>query len=270
MAHELSPVRRPLRVRPAPRSALVTCAWLLTVAIQFVATPARAQTAAAPAPVAADTSGLADLDATTFSCAKAGLNAAAREARKAPSQGTYQFSYFRIANDAHHAAYEVHFKSNYPDEKELQVLRCHLLPAGMGPGQHPGYGQPAAGAAPCGRAGRDPGRDGRRLQPPPPFSRQAYERWRPGAGSATITGFLHYQFTSAGSGRPALDETSPYVRGQSCAGHQWRQSARTDGLTGSAISMNDAKCELRLMLGSKRPRAKCGACAQSPSECATG
>src|SRR5262245_47020440 len=56
---------------------------------------------------------LADLDAMTFDCPRAGLNAAAREASKVPSQGTYQFSYFRIVNDAHHASYEVHFKSNY-------------------------------------------------------------------------------------------------------------------------------------------------------------
>ena len=64
--------------------------------------------------------GLEDLDSMTFDCPKAGLNAAAREAAKAPSQGTYQFSYFRIVNDAHHATYEVHFKSNYVDEPELR------------------------------------------------------------------------------------------------------------------------------------------------------
>ena len=73
-----------------------------------------------------------DLDAMTFDCPKAGLNAAAREAAKVPSQGTYQFSYFRIVNDAHHATYEVHFRSNYVGEPELQVLRVHVLPARMG------------------------------------------------------------------------------------------------------------------------------------------
>ena len=135
----------------------------------------------------------------TFGCPKAGLNAAAREAAKVPSQGTYQFSYFKIINDSHHAAYEVHFKSNYAGEPDLK----YCVPStasrdGIRP-DDPGYGQPAAGAAPCGRAGRDPGRDGRRLQPPPPFSRQAYERWRPGAGSATITGFP----VIASSHRPA-------------------------------------------------------------------
>jgi hypothetical protein len=70
--------------------------------------------------VAPATRGLDDLDAMTFDCPKAGLNAAAREASKVPAQGTYQFSYFRIINDAHHATYEVHFKSNYVGEPELQ------------------------------------------------------------------------------------------------------------------------------------------------------
>ena len=50
----------------------------------------------------------------------AALNAAARQAAKAPSQGTYQFSYFKIVNDSHHAAYEVHFKSNYEGEPDLK------------------------------------------------------------------------------------------------------------------------------------------------------
>ena len=71
--------------------------------------------------------GLGDLDALTFSCPKAGLNAAAREAAKAPSQGTYQFAYFKIINDSHHATYEVHFKSNYAGEVDLKycvVLYC--------------------------------------------------------------------------------------------------------------------------------------------------
>jgi hypothetical protein len=69
---------------------------------------------------ATENDGLSDLDAMTFSCSKAGLNAAAREAAKVPSQGTYQFAYFRIVNDAHHAAYEVHFKSNYEGEPDLK------------------------------------------------------------------------------------------------------------------------------------------------------
>jgi hypothetical protein len=70
---------------------------------------------------------LNDLDAMTFGCPKAGLNAAAREAAKVPSQGTYQFSFFRIVNESHHAAYEVHFKSNYAGETDLKycvVVYC--------------------------------------------------------------------------------------------------------------------------------------------------
>jgi hypothetical protein len=70
--------------------------------------------------VAPPTRALDDLDAMTFDCPKAGLNAVAREASKVPAQGTYQFSYFRIVNDAHHATYEVHFKSNYVGEPELR------------------------------------------------------------------------------------------------------------------------------------------------------
>jgi hypothetical protein len=70
--------------------------------------------------VAPATRALDDLDVMTFDCPKAGLNAAARAASKVPAQGTYQFSYFRIINDAHHATYEVHFKSNYVGERELQ------------------------------------------------------------------------------------------------------------------------------------------------------
>jgi len=85
---------------------------------------ATAKPAAVDAAVPAS-SGLSDLDAMTFDCPKAGLNAAAREAAKAPSQGTYQFSYFRIINDAHHASYEVRFKSHYVGEPELRY--CVLM-----------------------------------------------------------------------------------------------------------------------------------------------
>jgi hypothetical protein len=70
------------------------------------------------APPAADS--LGDLDAMTFSCPKAALNAAAREAGKVPSQGTYQFAYFNIINDSHHSSYEIHFKSNYQGETDLK------------------------------------------------------------------------------------------------------------------------------------------------------
>lgn len=65
-------------------------------------------------------SGLEKLGQMTFACPKAGLNAAAEAAAKAPTQGTYQFSYFRIVNDSHDSNYEVHFKSNYFGEPELK------------------------------------------------------------------------------------------------------------------------------------------------------
>jgi hypothetical protein len=55
----------------------------------------------------------------TFSCAKAGLNAAAREAAKATARGRYQFSYFKLVSDSHHSTYEVHFKSNNYEDPEL-------------------------------------------------------------------------------------------------------------------------------------------------------
>jgi hypothetical protein len=79
--------------------------------------PQQSAPVASTAPV---NDGLSDLAAMTFGCPAAALNAAAREAAKAPAQGTYQFSYFKLINDSHHAAYEVHFKSNYQDEAELQ------------------------------------------------------------------------------------------------------------------------------------------------------
>ena len=90
-------------------------------------TMASAQTIATeqerPAPaagIAPARDGLSDLGTMTFGCPKAGLNAAAREAAKAPSQGTYQFSYFKIISDSHHASYVVHFKSNYHGEPDLK------------------------------------------------------------------------------------------------------------------------------------------------------
>lgn len=103
----------------------------LTVAIALCRVPtiAVAQTPASQPPPTADAApapgGLSDLEATTFSCPKAALNAAAREAAKHPSQGTYQFSYFNIVSDTHHAAYEVRFRSNYAAEPELKY--CVML-----------------------------------------------------------------------------------------------------------------------------------------------
>jgi len=73
-----------------------------------------------PTETASTTSGLSDLESITFGCPKAALNAAARRASTVPSQGTYQFSYFNIVSDTHHAIYEVRFKSNYEGEAELR------------------------------------------------------------------------------------------------------------------------------------------------------
>ena len=73
-----------------------------------------------PTEPAPSSSGLSDLESITFGCPKAALNAAARRAAKVPSQGTYQFSYFNIVSDTHHAIYEVHFRSNYEGEQELR------------------------------------------------------------------------------------------------------------------------------------------------------
>jgi hypothetical protein len=64
--------------------------------------------------------GFGDLEAMTFGCPKAGLNAAAREAGKAPAKGKYQFSYFKLISDSHHSMYEVHFASNNYEDPELK------------------------------------------------------------------------------------------------------------------------------------------------------
>jgi len=69
----------------------------------------------------------------TFGCVKAGLNAAAAEAAKVPSQGTYQFSYFKIINDSHHSSYEVHFKSNYQGEPDLKYCVAVYCQQGWDP-----------------------------------------------------------------------------------------------------------------------------------------
>jgi hypothetical protein len=82
-------------------------------------------------PSAAD--GLSDLDAMTFGCPKAALNAAAREAAKVPSQGTYQFSYFKIINDSHHSSYEIHFTSNYQGEADLKYCVSMYCQQGWDP-----------------------------------------------------------------------------------------------------------------------------------------
>ena len=90
----------------------------VVAAVQNQAAP---QPQPAPVPAAAPvSSGLSDLEALTRSCTIAALNAAARRAAKAPTYGKYQFSYFNLISDSHHAQYEVHFTSNYEGESDLK------------------------------------------------------------------------------------------------------------------------------------------------------
>jgi hypothetical protein len=70
----------------------VGVSFSVVAAMQNQATP-QEQPAAAP-PAAPAGTGLSDLAALTRSCSTAALNAAARRAADAPSQGKYQFSYF--------------------------------------------------------------------------------------------------------------------------------------------------------------------------------
>lgn len=100
------------------------------VALMVWSSVPRAQDAPTAPP--AD-SALNDLASMTFGCPKAALNAAAREASKVRSQGTYQFAYFKIVNDAHHAAFEVHFKSNYRGERELKYCVAMYCQQGFDP-----------------------------------------------------------------------------------------------------------------------------------------
>ena len=50
-----------------------------------------------------------------------------------PSQGTYQFSYFNIVSASHHAAYEVHFTSNYAAEPVLKFCVAIYCQQGFDP-----------------------------------------------------------------------------------------------------------------------------------------
>jgi hypothetical protein len=115
--------------------ALAICGAISPLQVAAQTAPGGQPVPQEPPPAAGATpaDGLADLDAMTFSCPKAALNAAAREASRVPSQGTYQFAYFRIANDSHHAAYEVHFTSNYPGEAELKYCVALYCQQGWDP-----------------------------------------------------------------------------------------------------------------------------------------
>jgi hypothetical protein len=121
---------RPMAIRL--KSSCRNVIHIIALALVCCATVSQAQTGGIPTqttevpqqlPAARENSapaadGLRDLDAVTFGCARAGLNAAGREAAKAPSQGAYQFSFFKVIRDSHHSLYEVHFKSNYPGEPD--------------------------------------------------------------------------------------------------------------------------------------------------------
>jgi hypothetical protein len=109
----------------------VSHAQTVAAATQTVPTPQEQSAPVASTAPASD--GLSDLDAMTFGCPKAGLNAAAREAAKVPSQGTYQFAYFRIISDSHHSSYEIHFKSNYQGEADLQYCVAIYCQQGWDP-----------------------------------------------------------------------------------------------------------------------------------------
>jgi hypothetical protein len=97
----------------------------VTAALACAVHPVQAQPATSTqdqsaAGIAFTHDGLGDLDKMTFDCPRAGLNAAAREAFKHPSQGQYQFAYFKIINGSHHSSYEVTFQSNQDAEPELR------------------------------------------------------------------------------------------------------------------------------------------------------
>jgi hypothetical protein len=109
-----------------------------------LATPGSAQTSSGSIPAAPDAGpsvsgiapaggGLSDLEGMTLGCPKAALNAAAREAARAPSQGTYQFAYFQIVSDSHHGSYEVGFKSNYEGEPDLKYCVSMYCQQGWDP-----------------------------------------------------------------------------------------------------------------------------------------
>jgi len=96
----------------------VAASLSVAVAVQNPATTQEQPAIVAPA--APVSSGLSDLEGLTRSCSMAALNAAARRAANVPTQGKYQFSYFNLISDSHHARYEVHFTSNYEGESVLR------------------------------------------------------------------------------------------------------------------------------------------------------
>ena len=113
--------------------AWTTVSHAQTVDAAAPTAPVPQQQSAPPEGAAPAGDGLSDLNAVTFSCVRAGLNAAGREAAKAKSQGTYQFSYFKIIKDTHHSFYEVHFKSNYSGESDLKYCVAIYCQQGWDP-----------------------------------------------------------------------------------------------------------------------------------------
>jgi len=116
--------------------ALVGCSGASheqTAAGTMQTAPTPQEQSAAVGDTAPAVDGLSDLAAVTFGCAKAALNAAAREATKVPSQGTYQFAYYKIISDSHHSSYEVHFKSNYTGEADLKYCVSMYCQQGWDP-----------------------------------------------------------------------------------------------------------------------------------------
>jgi len=121
------------KILAATIAGLAACGAAFYTSVAATTQTAQRVQSTAPLDSAPAATGLRDLEAMTFACPKAGLNAAAREAAKAPSEGTYQFSYFRVVNDSHHASYEVHFKSNYQGEPELKYCVAIYCQEGWDP-----------------------------------------------------------------------------------------------------------------------------------------
>jgi hypothetical protein len=115
--------------------AATTVLWSSIGGAQTPASPPQTGRTAAEASPAAD--GLKELDAMTFACPRAALDAAAREAAKVHAQGTYQFAFFRIFNESHHAQYEIHFQSNYEGEPDLKYCVEVYCQQGWDPARSP-------------------------------------------------------------------------------------------------------------------------------------
>ena len=112
----------------------VSVAASLSVAAAVQNAPTSQQPPASAAAAAPVGSGLSDLEGLTRSCSKAALNAAARRAADVPTQGKYQFSYFKLLSDSHQAQYEVHFTSNYEGESVLKYCVAVYCQQGWDPG----------------------------------------------------------------------------------------------------------------------------------------